>query len=93
MKTQLKIYLVNMKRIYASIFEQRDIGDIIADYYNGRWISKSELTRLFEHEKQELIKITLDAKAQYNDLVAGFSLNCMQNYELLERKFQGQTKM
>jgi hypothetical protein len=62
---------------------------MIKDYYENKWISKSELQKLFEHEKKELIAVATEYRDQYNDLVSGFNINAMQNYELLERKFQG----
>ena len=92
MKTQWKIYLVKLKRIYSSIFEQRDIEVIRRDYYNELWISKTELHRLFEQEKEELAKMAVAAQKDYSDLVAGFNLNAMRNYEMLEKKFQGLSK-
>jgi hypothetical protein len=92
MKIQWKIYLVKLKRIYSSIFEQRDIEVIRQDYYNGQWISKAELHRLFEQEKEELAKIAVTAQKDYSDLLSGFNLNAMRNYEMLEKKYQGMIK-
>ncbi len=88
-----KIYLAKFKRTYSSIFEERNIDIIRQDYYNNLWISKAELSKLFKYETAELANTAINAQNEYKDLLSGFNLNAMQNYEILEKKFQGRSKL
>lgn len=92
MKQRLKTYLDNIKRIYNIIFEDREIHLIQDDYYEHRWISKSELEKLFEYEKVQLLNAYREKEQEYHDLLEGFNLHTLSSYEALERKYQGKLK-
>jgi len=92
MKQRLKNYLVNIKRIYNIIFENRDLTDIQNDYYLNKWISKSELEKLFEFEKIQLLEAYKEKEQESIDLLKSFNMNSLSNYEALERKYQGSLK-
>jgi hypothetical protein len=89
MKLRLKTFLDESKRIYQSIFEDRLVADIQTDYYTDKWISKSDLLKMYEFEKTELYKIYSETKQDLHDLKQSFNLNAMANYERLERHEQG----
>lgn len=89
MKQRSKIFLDNIKRLYRIICETRSITEIQEDYYNHKWISKTELGLLFEYEKIELIKLCKLKEEEFNGLINGFSVHSFSNYASLERKMQG----
>jgi hypothetical protein len=92
LKSLWKNYSVETKRIYNIIFEERDIENVRKDYFDNKWISKSELLRLIEHEEKSFIKEYDRLKQEYNDLLNSFNMNALANYSLLERKMQGKLK-
>ncbi len=81
--------LVEVRRRWNVVFEERSMEDIRNDYLKGLWISKEELIRLKEWETQEFIKEYELLRSQYVDLLSGFNMNALSNYHLLERKNQG----
>jgi hypothetical protein len=89
MKYRLKNYLDNIKRIYRIICEHRSVEEIRTDYYQHKWITKTELILLFEFEKLELIRLYKEKENEYNTLISGFSTHSFSNYAALERKMQG----
>lgn len=92
MKSHLKNILTKCSRIYNIIFNDRDIENIRKDYFDNKWISKSELIRLLEYEESQFIKTYSDLQQQYNDVLKYFNMNSLSNYVLLERKEQGKLK-
>lgn len=74
------------------IFETREISLIREDYFNHKWISKEELIRLLESEETEFIKTYNALYKDYHDLLSYFNMNSLANYQLLERKEQGNLK-
>lgn len=92
MNFQWKTFLVNLKRIYNIIFNDRDIEQIRKDYFDNLWISKSELYRLLEYEENQFINNYSQLQNQYNDMLKYFNMNSLSNYRLLERKEQGNLK-
>lgn len=92
MNFQWKTFLVNLKRIYNIIFNDRDIEQIRKDYFDNLWISKSELCRLLEYEENQFINNYSQLQNQYNDMLKYFNMNSLSNYRLLERKEQGNLK-
>lgn len=94
-KTSLdKIQLIKQEciRIYNIIFEFREIDIIRSDYLTHKWISKKEIELLFNTDINLLGEKYLASLQDYNDLLEGFNLNAMRNYELLEHKFQNLIK-
>lgn len=82
----LKIYFEELKRIYNIIFENRPVDDIRKDYYNNKWISKSELEKLLTYETTELTKMVLVEREMYNSLLEGFNLSAMKNAQIYETR-------
>lgn len=81
MKKIWKTYLLEIKRRYQIIFKFRDINSISTDYYNNKWISKSELKTLFLYEKQQLMIAVNLANDNYNRLFEGFNIGVIKNYQ------------
>lgn len=89
LKSHWTTFLVELRRRYNIIFEDRDIMIIREDYLNNKWISKQELIILKNWETQEFIREYDALRSQYKDLLSGFNMNALSNYQLLERKMQG----
>lgn len=81
MKTIWKTCLLEIKRRYKSIFEHRDIISIGTDFYNNKWISKSELKQLFVYEKQQLMIAVNTANDNYKLLMENFNIGVIKNYQ------------
>ena len=92
MKQRLKTCLDNIKRLYNIIFENRELTTIQDDYHLNKWISKSELEKLFEFEKMQLLQAYKEKEQEFQDLMRSFNMNSLSNYEALERKYQGSLK-
>lgn len=80
----LKNFFLEIKRRYSSIFEDRLVADIQNEYYNDRWISKKDLLKIYEFEKQTLLNEYFSIKQELNDLKSSFNLNALANYRKLE---------
>jgi hypothetical protein len=48
---------------------------------------------LFKSEMGELVAVAAEYQRQYNELLSSFNLNALHNYELLEQRYQGKTKL
>ena len=67
--------------MYTIICEDRDIIDIQNDYHNGLWISKDEVIRLMEYEKQLLLDEMLKYREETSLLLSDFKLATMRSYQ------------
>lgn len=81
--------LLEIKRLYQIIFEERPIDTIRNDFYEHKWISKSELSIIvesLEFEKLQLLNIVNKSQQEYKDLLGSFNLNAMEHYLFLQRQ-------
>lgn len=92
MSIRWKTCLAETKRIFKIIFDTRDLETIRSDFFSHKWISKEELSRLIIYEEEQFIVEYTRLRQDYQDLLSSFNLNALSNYELLERKMQGQLK-
>jgi len=84
--------LIELKRIYNILFEIRDIQTVRSDFFDKKWISKSELERLFLYETEELAKMVIREQENYNFLLEGFNLSAEKNARIFESKAIEQKK-
>lgn len=84
MLTRWKTFSHECKRRYLSIFEERKVADIQDDYYSGKWISKGDLQKMYEFEKESLINAYTEIQSEMRDLKDSFNLNAFSNYSKLE---------
>jgi hypothetical protein len=76
-----KNFLVETKRRYKSVFEVRPIVEIQMDFMAKKWLSKSEIKRLYFHDINEKFKQLADAQKFNDDLMASFNLQTMHNFD------------
>lgn len=89
MNARWKTFSDECVRKYKSIFEDRLVADIQIDYYADKWISKSDLIKIYEFEKAELYRLYQESQQDFHDLKQSFNLNAMANYQRLENKERG----
>lgn len=79
---QQKLIIVRneIKRRYTSVFENRSNDEILSDFTAGKWISKTELIRMYNYQYKLLATRLEQSERDYNDLTRSFNLNSLNNF-------------